>query len=206
MNDLSNDLSNPTAKGLEQGSSASEAIAVSSPRKQETFAEVGLISPFELSIPQEVIDDLYRRLDNTRWADRETVDGWSQGAPLAKVQALCRYWRNEYDWRRCEERLNQLGQFKTEIDGLGIHFLHVRSPHANAIPLLITHGWPGSVIEFLKVIGPLTDPVAYGGKAEDAFHLVMPSLPGYGFSDKPSQMERRPDCPGLDRVNGPTWL
>ena len=123
------------------------------------------ITPFVLNVPQAELDDLKRRLANTRWAERETVDDWSQGAPLAKVRALCEYWAGGYDWRRCEAQLNGLGQFKTEIDGLGIHFLHVRSPHPNALPLLITHGCPGSVIEFLEVIGPLTDPVAHGGRA-----------------------------------------
>lgn len=145
------------------------------------------VVPFTLAIPEADIADLHRRLDNTRWSDRETIDGWSQGTPLEQLQSLCRYWRKDYDWRRCERRLNQLGQFKTQIDGLGIHFLHVRSPHPNAIPILMTHGWPGSVIEFLKIVEPLTDPVAFGGKAEDAFHLVMPSLPGYGFSDRPAE-------------------
>ena len=145
------------------------------------------IEPFTLNIPQAELDRLARKLDDTRWPERETVKDWSQGAPLAKVQALCDYWRNGYDWRRCEARLNGLGQFKTEIDGLGIHFLHIKSPEANALPLIMTHGWPGSVIEFMKVIGPLTDPVAHGGKAEDAFHLVLPSLPGYGFSDRPAE-------------------
>ncbi len=144
------------------------------------------ITPFVLDVPQADLDDLQRRLANTRWPERQTVDDWSQGAPLAKVRALCDYWRMGYDWRRCEARLNGLGQFKTEIDGLGVHFLHVRSPHPNALPLLITHGWPGSVIEFLKVVGPLTDPVAHGGGAEDAFHVIAPSVPGFGFSDKPS--------------------
>ena len=144
------------------------------------------ITPFVLDVPQADLDDLQRRLADTRWPERETVDDWSQGAPLAKVRALCDYWRTGYDWRRCEARLNGLGQFKTEIDGLGVHFLHVRSPHPNALPLLITHGWPGSVIEFLKVVGPLTDPVAHGGRAEDAFHVIAPSVPGFGFSDKPS--------------------
>ena len=143
------------------------------------------VTPFVLSIPDTQLDDLKRRLDSTRWPDKETVDDWSQGAPLAKVQALCAYWRNEYDWRRCEAQLNNLGQFKTGFDGLNIHFLHVRSPHPNALPLLLTHGWPGSVVECMKVIGPLTDPTAYGGSAADAFHVVAPSLPGYGFSDKP---------------------
>ena len=144
------------------------------------------ISPFTLDIPQTDLDDLHRRLDATRWPERETVGDWSQGAPLAKVRALCEHWRHRYDWRRCEARLNGFGQFKTEIDGLNIHFLHVRSPHPGAMPLLVTHGWPGSVIEFVKVIGPLTDPVAHGGKAEDAFHVVAPSVPGFGFSDKPT--------------------
>ncbi|CAM9924609.1 unnamed protein product [Phaeothamnion confervicola] len=144
------------------------------------------ITPFTLAIPQAALDDLARRLDATRWPERELVNDWKQGAPLAKVQALCHYWRNKYDWRRIETRLNGLGQFKTQIDGLDIHFLHVRSKHANAMPLLLTHGWPGSVIEFMKVIGPLTDPTAHGGKAEDAFHVIAPSLPGYGFSAKPA--------------------
>jgi pimeloyl-ACP methyl ester carboxylesterase len=143
------------------------------------------ITPFTLAVPQAELDDLRRRLGATRWPERETVNDWSQGSPLGAVQALCAYWREHYDWRRCEARLNALGQFKTEIDGLGIHFLHVISPHPNALPLLITHGWPGSVVEFLKVIGPLTDPVAHGGSANEAFHVIAPSLPGYGFSDKP---------------------
>lgn len=144
------------------------------------------ITDFTLAIPQADLDELNRRLDQTRWPDKETVDDWTQGSPLARVQALCAYWRNGYDWRRAEARLNALGQYKTEIDGLGIHFLHVRSKHPEAMPLLVTHGWPGSVMEFMKVIGPLTDPTAHGGKAEDAFHVIAPSLPGYGFSDKPA--------------------
>ncbi|HZK99556.1 MAG TPA: alpha/beta fold hydrolase [Caulobacteraceae bacterium] len=144
------------------------------------------ITPFTLAIPQGELDDLAARLERTRWPDRETVDDWTQGSPLAKVQALCAHWKDGYDWRRCEARLNGLGQFKTEIDGLDIHFLHVRSKHADALPLIITHGWPGSVIEFMKVIGPLTDPEAHGGTAADAFHVIAPSLPGYGFSGKPT--------------------
>ena len=143
------------------------------------------ITPFTLAVPEQELIDLRARLAATRWPEKETVADWTQGSPLAKVQALCEYWRTGYDWRRCETHLNSLGQYKTEIDGLGIHFLHVRSPHAEAMPLLMTHGWPGSVLEFMKVIGPLTDPVAYGGKAEDAFHIIAPSLPGFGFSDKP---------------------
>ena len=144
------------------------------------------ISPFTLAVDQAELDDLARRLDATRWPDKETVADWTQGSPLAKVQALCDHWRHRYDWRRCEAHLNGLGQFRTEIDGLGIHFLHVPSPHPNALPLVITHGWPGSVMEFMKVIGPLTDPTAHGGSASDAFSVVAPSLPGYGFSDKPT--------------------
>ncbi len=144
------------------------------------------IIPFTLDVPQAELDELARRLDHARWPDPETVADWTQGAPLAKVKALCEHWRHGYDWRRCEGRLNALGQYKTHIDGLDIHFLHVRSPHVGAMPLLITHGWPGSVMEFMKVIDPLVDPVAHGGSAEDAFHVIAPSLPGYGFSDKPT--------------------
>ncbi len=144
------------------------------------------IRPFTLAIPQDQLDDLNRRLDAARWPEKEPVDDWSQGTPLAALQELVRYWRQGYDWRKCEARLNAFGQFVTQIDGLDIHFLHVRSKHEGAKPLILTHGWPGSVIEFMGVIGPLTDPVAHGGRAEDAFHVVAPSLPGYGFSAKPA--------------------
>ena len=133
------------------------------------------IRPFTLDIPQAELDDLQRRLAATRWPEKEAVPDWTQGSPLEKVQALVDHWRTHYDWRRAEKRLNDLGQFKTEIDGLDIHFLHVRSPHENALPLLLTHGWPGSVIEFVKIIEPLTNPTKFGGKAEDAFHVVVPS-------------------------------
>ncbi len=146
-----------------------------------------MIKPFHLDIPQTDLDDLSQRLARTRWPDPETVDDTSQGPPLAKLKALVDYWRTEYDWRRCETLLNGLGQHRTEIDGLGIHFLHVSSNEPNAMPLLMTHGWPGSVLEFRDVIGPLVDPVAHGGDARDAFHLVIPTLPGFGFSDKPSE-------------------
>src|SRR5260370_2164624 len=122
----------------------------------------------------------------TRWPNKETVGDWSQGVPLQKMKALADYWRTTYDMRRLERRLNAVPQFRTQIDGLGIHFLHVKSKHSNALPIIMTHGWPGSVVEFLKVLGPLTDPTAHGGKADDAFHVVAPSLPGYGFSDKPT--------------------
>ncbi|WP_410014806.1 epoxide hydrolase family protein [Sodalis sp. C49] len=145
------------------------------------------LSPFVINIPQPVLDDLKRRLDATRFPERETVPDASQGPQLARVRELIEYWRTQYDWRRVEQRLNRYPQFKTEIDGLGIHFLHVRSRHPHAIPLIITHGWPGSVLEFLDTIDLLVDPTAHGGRAEDAFHLVIPSLPGYGFSDKPAE-------------------
>ncbi len=145
------------------------------------------IEPFHLNVPEAALNDLTERLARTRWPERETVDNREQGAPLAEVQALCAYWRDHYDWRRCEAQLNELGQFRTSIDGLGIHFLHVRSPEPDALPLILTHGWPGSVVEFLKVIKPLTDPAAHGGDPKDAFHVVIPSLPGYGFSDRPTE-------------------
>ena len=145
------------------------------------------VHPFHLDIPQAELDDLKHRLERTRLPEPATVDGWAQGVPIDRLRDLIAYWRDGYDWRRCEAVLNGLGQSRTEIDGLGIHFLHVRSKHEDALPLLLTHGWPGSVIEFLKVIGPLTDPQAHGGSAGDAFHLVIPSLPGYGFSDKPRE-------------------
>ena len=145
------------------------------------------LAPFRIQVPQEALGDLRERLTGTRWPEVETVTDWSQGVPRSYLRELCRYWADGYDWRATEQRLNSLPQFRTELDGLGIHFLHVRSPHRDALPLVMTHGWPGSVVEFLKVIGPLTDPVAHGGEAADAFHLVCPSLPGYGFSDKPTQ-------------------
>jgi epoxide hydrolase len=143
------------------------------------------IQPFRIAIDESALDELRRRLRATRWPERETVDDWSQGIPLGYVQDVCGYWAEKYDWRAREARLNRFAQFKTEIDGLGIHFVHVRSPHAEALPLVITHGWPGSIVEFQKVTEPLTNPTAHGGEAHDAFHVVCPSLPGYGFSDKP---------------------
>ncbi len=146
------------------------------------------IRPLTLAIPDTQIEDLHRRIAMTRWPEAETVDDWSQGTPLAALKALVAYWADGYDWRRCEARLNGFGQYLTQIDGLDIHFLHVRSPHPEAVPLILTHGWPGSVIEFMEAIGPLTDPVAHGGKAEDAFHVVVPSLPGYGFSGRPAKV------------------
>jgi pimeloyl-ACP methyl ester carboxylesterase len=144
------------------------------------------VTPFRIEIPEADLEDLRQRLRRTRWPDAETVDDWSQGIPLAYTRALCEYWLERYDWRTCEASLNRIPQFRTSIDGLDIHFLHVRSPQADALPLVMTHGWPGSIIEFRKVIGPLTDPVAHGGDAADAFHVVCPSLPGFGFSGKPA--------------------
>jgi len=144
------------------------------------------IIPFHLDVPAAALEDLRARLANTRWPERETVDDWGQGVPLARAQALIDHWRDRYDWRACEARLNALGQYRTTVDGTAIHFLHIRSPEPDALPLVITHGWPGSVIEFLKVIGPLADPAAHGGNPRDAFHIVAPSLPGYGFSDRPT--------------------
>ena len=143
------------------------------------------ITRFVLDVPQSAIDDLHRRLDAARWPDLETVSDWSQGVPQRKLHELVEYWRNDYDWRRLEQRLNNLGQFITEIEGVSIHFLHVRSPNPDAMPLILTHGWPGSIVEFLACTGPLSDPAAHGGDAGDAFHLVIPSLPGFGFSGKP---------------------
>jgi microsomal epoxide hydrolase len=145
-----------------------------------------IIEPFHLAIPEAQLDDLRDRLARIRWPDQETVTDTSQGPSLEKVQALVAHWRDRYDWRRCETMLNGFGQHHTTIDGLKIHFLHVRSPEPDAMPLILTHGWPGSVLEFHKMIGPLTDPAAHGGDRRDAFHLVVPSLPGFGFSDKPT--------------------
>lgn len=144
------------------------------------------MTPYRIEIPEAELDDLRRRLAATRWPDPETPDDWSQGIPLNYVKDMCAYWQNEYDWRRRESWLNEMPQFTTEIDGLDFHFLHIRSPQADALPLVMTHGWPGSVIEFSKVIGPLTDPAAHGGSDADAFHLVLPTLPGFGFSGKPT--------------------
>ncbi len=145
------------------------------------------IRPFTLEIPQTELERLYNKIDAARWPEEQPVDDWSQGTPLEELRKLVDYWRNGYDWRSCEAYLNSLGQFVTEIDGLDIHFLHVRSPHENALPIVLTHGWPGSVVEFLGVIERLTQPEKYGGNAEDAFHVIAPSLPGFGFSGKPAE-------------------
>jgi pimeloyl-ACP methyl ester carboxylesterase len=151
------------------------------------------VRPFRIDVPEEDLVDLRRRVLAARWPDRETVTDQSQGAQLAKLRELVRYWGTDYDWRKIEARLNGLPQFVTTIDGLDIHFIHARSRHPNALPLIITHGWPGSIMELLKVIDPLTDPVAHGGRAEDAFDLVIPSIPGFGFSGKPSGTGWDPD-------------
>ena len=143
------------------------------------------IRKFQLEVTDAVLDDLKKRLSMTRWPNKETPEDWSQGIPLGYMQELCDYWQHEYDWRAREERLNRFPQFITEIDGVDIHFIHLPSVHENARPLIITHGWPGSIVEFHKVIEPLADPTAHGGNTEDAFHVVVPSLPGYGFSGKP---------------------
>jgi pimeloyl-ACP methyl ester carboxylesterase len=151
------------------------------------------IHPFSVHVPEEALVELRQRVQATRWPDKETVADQSQGTQLAKLQGLVQYWGNGYDWRKVEAKLNALPQFTTNIDGLDIHFIHVRSRHKNALPVIITHGWPGSVIEQLKIIGPLTDPTAHGGSAEDAFDVVIPSLPGYGFSGKPTGTGWDPD-------------
>ena len=145
------------------------------------------ITPFTINTPEEQLTDLRNRINNTRWAEEECVDDWSQGIPLTYVREIADYWANQYDWRKSEQYLNTFDHFQTNIDDLDIHFIHQKSPHPDAYPLIITHGWPGSIVEFHKVIQPLVDPTKHGGKAEDAFHVVCPSLPGYGFSGKPSQ-------------------
>ena len=156
-------------------------------------AEDNTVRSFKINVPDEALVDLRRRIAATRWPDRETVDDQSQGVQLAKFQELVRYWGTDYDWRKVEARLNALPQFMTTIDGVDIHFIHIRSRHPNAMALIMTHGWPGSVIELLKTVGPLTDPTAHGGGAEDAFDLVLPSMPGYGFSGKPKEIGWGPD-------------
>jgi pimeloyl-ACP methyl ester carboxylesterase len=154
----------------------------------ETSMAGAEVRPYQVDIPDQAVDDLRRRIAATRWPSRELVTDRSQGVQLATIQALARYWTTDYDWRKAEARLNALPQFTTEIDGVEIHFLHVKSRHENALPLIMTHGWPGSVIELLETVGPLTDPTAHGGTPEDAFHLVLPSLPGYGFSGEPTEL------------------
>jgi pimeloyl-ACP methyl ester carboxylesterase len=170
----------PTSRTTDAGALPAQRTAPEADRTE--------ISPFEVHVPEEQLAELRSRLAAPRLPSRELVTDRSQGVQLATVQELVRYWATDYDWRACEARLNALPQFTTEIDGVDIHFIHVRSPHENALPLIMTHGWPGSVIELLKTVGPLTDPTAHGGTPEDAFHLVLPSLPGYGFSGEPTEL------------------
>ena len=172
---------------------AMAAFAVFSPVTTAQTSAADAIRPFKVQVPQAALDDLRRRVATTRWPDKETVPDQSQGVQLAKLQELARYWGTDYDWRKLEAKLNALPQFMTTIDGVDIHFIHVRSRHPNALPVIISHGWPGSVVEQLKLIGPLTDPTAHGGRAEDAFDVVIPSLPGYGFSGKPTVTGWDPD-------------
>src|SRR5262249_15733460 len=156
------------------------------PLRSAPAATTDAIRPFRIDVPEADLVDLRRRLAATRWPVKESVADDTQGVPLAMLQDLVHYWRTDYDWRRVEARLNALPQFIRGMDGLDIHFIHVRSKHDNALPMIVTHGWPGSVIEQLKIIEPLTNPTAHGGSADDAFHLVIPSMPGYGFSGKPT--------------------
>jgi len=174
-------------------SSAAVGAANVFPAAVRAAIEDNAIRPFRVDIPEEQLVDLRRRLAATRWPDKETVTDQSQGVQLARLQELVRYWGKDYDWRKAEAKLNTLPQFMTNIDGLDIHFIHVRSRNKNALPVIITHGWPGSVVELIKVIGPLTDPTAHGGSAEDAFDVVIPSVPGYGFSSKPTGTGWDPD-------------
>src|SRR5207342_473157 len=179
---------NAVARNVGRSRPVRSSVAVSRFRRWELMSSETEIRPFRVDMPDEAIADLRRRVAATRWPAKELVADRSQGVQLATAQELARYWAAEYDWRACEARLNALPQFTTEIDGVDIHFIHVKSPHENALPLIITHGWPGSVIELLETIGPLTDPTAHGGRAEDAFDLVLPSVPGYGFSGEPTEL------------------
>ena len=172
---------------LTAGGALSAAIGTASASGFELPKATDAVEPFSVSVSQAAIDDLKRRLKFTRWPEQETVRDWSQGVPLEKAQALIAHWHDKYDWRRFEARINAIPQYRTQIDGLGIHFIHVRSPEPNALPILLTHGWPGSFVEFMDIVGPLSDPKRFGGQAQDAFHVVVPSLPGFGFSDKPTE-------------------
>ena len=160
--------------------------ASATPQSNQQAADKNAIRPFHANVPEADLTELRRRINATKWPERETVTDASQGVQLATMQALARYWATDYDWRKCEARLNALPQFITEIDGLDIHFIHIRSKYENALPLIVTHGWPGSVVEQLKIVDPLTNPTAHGGSSSDAFHLVIPSIPGYGYSGKPT--------------------
>src|SRR5512144_1102089 len=176
---MSPELSLPTRRSVLIASAAAAAFNLL-PAHIAAAAESDAIRPFRVDVPEEAVGDLRQRIAATRWPDRETVADRSQGVQLAKFQELVRYWGTDYDWRKAEAKLNALPQFMTTIDDVDIHFIHVRSRHPNAMPLIMTHGWPGSVFELLKTVSPLTDPTAHGGRVEDAFDLVMPSMPGYG--------------------------
>jgi pimeloyl-ACP methyl ester carboxylesterase len=188
INHCRRQLLNTAAMGI-----AVAGVAKLFPSQLVAAAAADAIRPFRVDIPDEQLVDLRRRIAATRWPDKETVSDRSQGNQLGKLQEVVRYWRTDYDWRKVEARLNALPQFMTEIDGLDIHFIHVRSKHENALPLIVTHGWPGSIIEQLKIIDPLTNPTSHGGSASDSFHLVIPSMPGYGFSGKPKGTGWNPD-------------
>ena len=177
---------NPTIGSIAFAITMISIIPTTRSHAASTTDEREAIRPYNINIPEEALTDLRQRIKATRWPDKETVSDQSQGVQLATMQKLARYWSTDYDWRICEAKLKVLPNFITTIDGVGIHFIHVRSKNANALPIIITHGWPGSIIEQLKIVGPLTDPTAYGGKAEDAFDVVITSLPGYGFSGKPT--------------------
>ena len=182
-----------TASAGALGLVSTALAAAPDPAQVTEAAQDNVIRLFRVEVPDAALADLQRRLAATRWPDKETVADQSQGVPLATMQKLVAYWQHGYDWRKAEARLNALPQFMTKIDGLDIHFIHVRSKHENALPLIMTHGWPGSVIELLNVVDPLTDPTAHGGRAEDAFHLILPSMPGYGFSERPRELGWNPD-------------
>jgi pimeloyl-ACP methyl ester carboxylesterase len=182
----------PTRRTLLAASVAAGAVSLL-PAGFTSAAEDTAVRPFKINVPDEAIVDLRRRIAATRWPDKETVTDSSQGVQLAKLQELVRYWATDYDWRKCEAKLNALPQFIAEIDGVDVHFIHVRSKHDNALPIIVTHGWPGSIIEQLKIIDPLTNPTAHGASASDAFHVVIPSLPGYGFSGRPTGTGWDPD-------------
>jgi pimeloyl-ACP methyl ester carboxylesterase len=194
---MSDHIANPSRRSVLAGSAAMglSLTLLAEPGTAGALEASGsdTLRPFRVNVPQTTLDDLRRRILATRWADRETVPDQTQGVQQATIQALARYWAHGYDWRRCEAKLNALPQFLTAIDGLDIHFIHVRSRHPGALPLIVTHGWPGSIIEQLKIVAPLTDPTAHGGSAADAFHVVIPSLPGYGFSARPTTTGWGPD-------------
>jgi pimeloyl-ACP methyl ester carboxylesterase len=193
MSDTSSTPSRRTVLAASAAASAAGFLSATPATATEQTNERAAIRPFSFQAPEAKLADLRRRINATVWPERETVTDASQGVQLATMQQLARYWGSDYDWRKVEAKLNALPNFTTEIDGLDIHFIHVRSKHENALPLIVTHGWPGSILEQLKIIGPLTDPTAHGGSASDAFHVVIPSLPGYGFSGKPTAAGWTPD-------------